>query len=40
MMHLSTSSSATLNPETCQYENKNFKVDYDLQEKEMRIFHG
>lgn len=33
MMHLTTSSSATLNPETCQYENKNFKVDYDFAGK-------
>lgn len=30
MMHLSTSSSATLNPETCEYENKNFVVNYDF----------
>ena len=30
MMHLTTSSSATLNPETCEYENKNFKVNYDF----------
>ena len=30
MMHLSTSSSATPNPETCEYENKNFVVNYDF----------
>ena len=31
MMHLSTSSSATLNPETCQYENLVATVKYDFQ---------
>lgn len=31
MMHLTTSSSATLNPETCEYENKSFVVNYDFK---------
>jgi hypothetical protein len=31
MMHLTTSSSATVNPETCEYENKNFVVNYDFK---------
>lgn len=31
MMNLSTSSSATLNTETCEYENKKFVVKYDFK---------
>ena len=31
MMHLTTSSSATLNSETCEYENKSFVVNYDFK---------